>query len=283
MPPKNSEPVQLPSLFLLSEKIKDILVEQGFSETSLYAFVQKGSVKIERPLAADKGALRENLSENIRTSLTLNTYNAYLLGLDIIKIFEIGKVFSIDANGVHQEKTFLGLGISQVQKNKKIKAEDILKSTIEQLSKEWGITISASTISSEGSTIAWTEISLDDIAPLTAGKISYADLNFNTSSSNKYQKISPYPFIVRDVAVFVPETVQSSEVWNVIKSAIISVKADALLVRYSLFDTFKKEGKVSYAFRMVFQSMEKTLTDDEINVVMTAMYEALKGKGWEVR
>ena len=61
------------------------------------------------------------------------------------------------------------------------------------------------------------------------------------------------------------------------------MKAEALLTRYSLFDTFKKEGKVSYAFRMVFQSMEKTLTDDEVNSVMTAIYEALKGKGWEVR
>jgi len=30
----------------------------------------------------------------------------------------------------------------------------------------------------------------------------------------------------------------------------------------------EKEGRVSYAFRLVFQSMERTLTDEEVNVLM---------------
>jgi phenylalanyl-tRNA synthetase beta subunit len=34
---------------------------------------------------------------------------------------------------------------------------------------------------------------------------------------------------------------------------------------------------------MVFQSMEKTLTDDEANAIMEKVYGEMKKKGWEVR
>ena len=55
------------------------------------------------------------------------------------------------------------------------------------------------------------------------------------------------------------------------------------MIRIDLFDEFKKGDKVSYAFRLVFQSFEKTLTDDEINVEMENVYQAVKSRGWTVR
>ena len=103
------------------------------------------------------------------------------------------------------------------------------------------------------------------------------------SSSNHYEKISLYPFIVRDIAVFVPESIQALNVWESIKKGIGAANAKELLVRHSLFDTFKKEGKVSYAFRLVFQSLERTLTDEEANAIMEKIYEVMKDKEWEVR
>jgi len=42
------------------------------------------------------------------------------------------------------------------------------------------------------------------------------------------------------------------------------------------FDEFEKGGKQSFAFRIVFQSFEKTLTDAEANAVMEKIYVALK-------
>ena len=57
-----------------------------------------------------------------------------------------------------------------------------------------------------------------------------------------------------------------------------------LLKRHSLFDTFKKDGKTSYAFRLVFQSYEKTLTDDEINIIMAKISHKIKENSrWELR
>ena len=67
------------------------------------------------------------------------------------------------------------------------------------------------------------------------------------------------------------------------KNGIEKSEAKELLVRHSLFDTFKKENRVSYAFRLIFQSMERTLTDEEINKVVNTIYSSLKENGWEVR
>ncbi|MEK7091849.1 MAG: hypothetical protein AAB900_02560, partial [Patescibacteria group bacterium] len=49
------------------------------------------------------------------------------------------------------------------------------------------------------------------------------------------------------------------------------------------FDTFAKEGKKSLAFRLVFQSAERTLSDEEANQAMNQVILALETKGWEVR
>ncbi len=98
------------------------------------------------------------------------------------------------------------------------------------------------------------------------------------SATERYQSFSRYPSITRDIALWVPFDAQSEEVQNV-----ISKSAGDLMIRIDQFDEFKKADKTSYAFRLVFQSFEKTLTDDEANSAMNSVYEAVKSKGWEVR
>ena len=98
------------------------------------------------------------------------------------------------------------------------------------------------------------------------------------STLNQYKPFSHYPYIVRDIALWVPADTQSDEVQNVIAKS-----AGDLMVRIDKFDEFKKGEKTSYAFRLVFQSNEKTLTDDEANAAMNAVYEAVKAKEWDVR
>ncbi|MCA9365303.1 hypothetical protein KC723_00235 [Candidatus Kaiserbacteria bacterium] len=54
-------------------------------------------------------------------------------------------------------------------------------------------------------------------------------------------------------------------------------------VRTTLFDEFSKDGRKSYAFRLVFQSPEKTLTDEEVNNIMEKINAAVAALKWEVR
>jgi phenylalanyl-tRNA synthetase beta chain len=287
LPPTSKAKVPVLPMHYLSEMIKNILVEQGFSEVSLYSLVAKGEIETAYPLARDKAFARANLTDGMMACVEKNALNADLLGLDVIKVFEIGRVF-----GKRGEFTMLSIGVGQVKKVKGEKVDNILINSWEILNKELGtglgiasdVIINAPKIIIKG-TNAVCEINLDEL--LKSYKVPanalYSDLRFGHASPNMYRKISPYPFIVRDIAVFVPENIEADSVWQAIEKGIANAGAVGLLACHSLFDTFKKDGKVSFAFRMVFQSMDKTLTDDEAGKIMEKINIKMKGNGWEVR
>ncbi|MEI6057603.1 MAG: phenylalanine--tRNA ligase subunit beta [bacterium] len=265
--------------FYIAEKIKNILVLAGFSEVNLYTLVAKGVVETAHPLADDKAFARENLTDGVMVCLQKNALNADLLGLDTVKIFEIGHTFT--AGG---ESTKLAIGIAQVKKIKGVKSDALVNTAIEFLAKELNISIPSPALISKG-IHSVVEIDLDTAAQAykLSSTATYADLGFGKAASVMYKKFSVYPFMVRDIAVFTPEHITDADVWAAIYKGILAVHSDNLLVRHALFDTFKKDGKISYAFRMVFQSMEKTLTDDEVNTVMQSVYAQVKERNWEVR
>jgi len=107
-------------------------------------------------------------------------------------------------------------------------------------------------------------------------KERYDDLPL--SNTERYHSFSKYPFIVRDIALWVPSETRPEEVLEIIRK-----EAGELLVHSNPFDQFEKNGKTSYAFRLVFQSFEKTLTDEEANSIMERVAAALAQKGWTVR
>jgi phenylalanyl-tRNA synthetase beta subunit len=104
----------------------------------------------------------------------------------------------------------------------------------------------------------------------------YEDLP--VSATERYHTFSRYPFITRDIALWVPLDTPAADVLALIRS-----HAGELVVRSEQFDEFKKDDRVSYAFRLIFQSFDKTLTDEDANERMESVYKAVKEKGWEVR
>jgi phenylalanyl-tRNA synthetase beta subunit len=102
--------------------------------------------------------------------------------------------------------------------------------------------------------------------------------------NKKFKMWSLFPFIIRDVAVWVPEAVKSEEVAKIIKENM----GDMIIGGPELFDEFKKDARISYAFRLVFQSFERTLTDQEVNDILAQITNKIKDKktngiGWQVR
>ncbi len=91
---------------------------------------------------------------------------------------------------------------------------------------------------------------------------------------------SLFPFISRDIALWVPKEVESHQVCKIIKENA----GDLVVKGPDLFDEFLKDDKKSYAFRLVFQSYDRTLTDLEVNEIMTIITDKLKkNQGWQVR
>lgn len=97
--------------------------------------------------------------------------------------------------------------------------------------------------------------------------------------NTNFKMWSLYPFVTRDIALWVPKDVSKEKVEKVIRE-----NAGDLVVRGpELFDEFKKGTQVSYAFRMVFQSFDRTLTDSEVNGQMEKIKQAVEKEGWQVR
>ncbi|MDZ4226181.1 MAG: phenylalanine--tRNA ligase subunit beta, partial [Patescibacteria group bacterium] len=102
--------------------------------------------------------------------------------------------------------------------------------------------------------------------------------NLLLSQATRYQPFSRYPYIVRDVAMWTPAGTDENAVLETIKQ-----EAGELAHKVWLFDRFEKQGKVSLAYRLIFQSFERTLTEEEANKAMEKVSEKLNTMGFEIR
>jgi phenylalanyl-tRNA synthetase beta chain len=254
-----------------AEIIRDALVDLGYFEIYTYSFADVGEVEVLNAMAQDKKYLRSSLSYGVRKSLELNERNAELLGLEIIKLFEIGKVFK-------EEKEVLALSIGVNDTTGKI-----LEKTISDLSATLGTDVVQHFIKNKNDSKETVEIDLDRLA----GSLDDPTYTVNykiPADSIRYKEYSTYPIVLRDIAVFVPESVSEIEVLEKIHE-----KAGNLLVRSRLFDIYKKKDEsgdslISYAFRLVFQSNERTLTDEDVNFFIQKVTKYLNSTpGWKVR
>ncbi len=254
----------------LSNKIKKILIQNGFSEIYTYAFTPTGDVELDNPLAGDKRFLRKNLLDKMEQYLETNFKFLDLLGMKSVKLFEIGKVFRSNGEFLH-----LSVGAKYPKGKNAPNADEEIAKTINTLKSE--LEISFNDISIVGGVA---EIDLESVLSSMKVPDKYPEDLFQIPNREiNYKVISPYPFAVRDVALFVPNDFEYKKLEDMIKE-----KTGDLVVRFSLFDKFTKEDKTSYAFRLVFQAEDRTLTEDEINSVMNPIYEMLKAEeGFEIR
>ncbi|MEX0917309.1 MAG: phenylalanine--tRNA ligase subunit beta [Candidatus Paceibacterota bacterium] len=275
--PKIEQKPEVNKRFYYTEKIRKSLIEKGFSEVLTPTFrAENGDVEILNPLASDKKYLRKNLQEGLEGAVELNKKNLPLLGLPAVKIFEIGTVFEkLASPSISTDKACMSQGGEGEHMNLALASSNKreIGPVLKELEGELGVSLGE--ISG-----AHFEINLEKlIKNLPEPKlydISYK--NDEVEKEKKYEPITPFPFALRDIAFWVPRDTDEDEIYKLLKE-----NGGALLVRSTLFDRFEKEGRVSYAFHLVFQSKERTLTDDEVNQGMGIIEAALSRRGFEVR
>ncbi len=251
---------------------------KDFDEVILHTLVDSKinphAIKLENSLTADRDSLRGDLKNNIIKAVENNFKYLDLVSKNIVKVFEIGKVFSQKGNDLIEENR-LAIAFGMVKWPKDKKAEDVMNEIVTELGLIGG------KIELVNNVIIC-EISLDKI------KLNDIEHSDNYLSDNalikvkKYNKGSDYPAMSRDIAFFVNDDLGKSEddIENMIKE---EVSKQPLIENYFRFDIFKKDGKTSYAYRFVFQSYEKTLTEEETKLIMQNMAEKLVQEGFEVR
>lgn len=281
-------PRQINKNFYYHALIKKTLAEQGFSEVFTYSLTDNGEMAIQNPLTVERAFMRDSISDMMSRKLLFNLRNADLLGLKEIKIFEIGKVFS-----GNNERYSLAIGIARNKNPKGHDAQAEIRGYFTQIFETIGFDSVPAIKFTEAKGDAQTqcdglvgEINLDPIIEEVSEPTE--DISMGRPADIRFASISAYPFSARDVAVFVPGEAEAAQsVLNSIQNAL-SADQRKLLVRTTLFDVFtkRKEGepvKTSYAYRLVFQSNERTLTEEEIVGMMKSVTDALAAEGWEVR
>lgn len=249
--------------FARSEAIRSFLVSHGFSEVFTSVFTTTGDRVVLNKVDGVKPYLRSNIVGALEDALERNIKNKDLLGLKQVKMFEIGKVW---VGGTERNRVAISV--------ERLKGFEDAIGYSRQLVESLGLNPD-DVLPSLGQGKHSIELDLDKMlsesSPIEYQTFSFTDLE-------RYQTFSKYPFIVRDIALWVPESTSAETVLSIIRDS-----AGDLLIRSSLFDEFKKDGRVSYAFRLVFQSFDKTLTDSEVNERMDSVNTAVRAQGWEVR
>jgi phenylalanyl-tRNA synthetase beta chain len=215
------------------ERMKDQLVERGFTEVSTQSFVKKGDVILANPLDKTRPALRKSLEETLTDALTKAKLYAPLVlpPNQKPKLFEAGTVFPKEGEHVELRMT----------------------------------------------EVAWEGVPTHD--NLTLAKLEEYGKEYEPAryALGPYTPFSAYPFVLRDIALWV-----SGAEADAVRDEITAA-AGELLHRMDLFDTFEKDGRTSFAFRLVFQSDERTLSDEDVNGIMEKINAAIAAKGWQVR
>lgn len=256
--------------FIISNRLRAFFAGREFTEIYGYTFKPEGAVEVEKPLASDKAFLRTDLADGMENYLKQNL-DHIVFDDDPVLLFEIGSGFK----ALDQEERYLCFGLAC--KTPKIfnKAENRFQEVLVEIEKEFSADKKSITVKKDDNFVV-AEVNLNDLNSLS----EKADLSPFLKKDTDYTPFSVYPRIIRDIALFVPESVKAEEVAKMITEEA----TDLLVYGPVLFDEFKKDGRVSYAFRLVFQSYEKTLTDAEINPIM-ANIEATLGaeKDFEIR
>ena len=112
--------------------------------------------------------------------------------------------------------------------------------------------------------------------------IDYDSIKSLINNKNKYIKVSKYPSITRDLCLILSKDKSVIEIEN-----IFDKYGTKILQNYSLFDIYEGENlptnTKSVAYNLIFNSSERTLSDDEINKIVSKILSNLEKIGIELR
>ena len=252
------------------------------------------NVTMLNPLSADLSTMRQSL---LFSGLEAISYNINRRNSDI-KLFEFGKSYHHFESGYEEQKhltLFLSGDRNSENWTSAQKPTDffLFKGYIDAIVSRLGVDKIKteplkSDVYSEGLSLVVGNETLVEFGTIKKSLLKhfdikqdvfYADFNWNLvlkiiNTKIKFVEIPRYPEVRRDLALLLDESVSFESVYTIAKQS-----EKTLLKNIVLFDVYNgtnlPEGKKSYAVSFTIQDQSKTLTEEQIDKVMTKLQKSL--------
>ncbi len=301
----------------IADNVSEYLVNSGLSEICTYGFLSEKdlakcnieedneylteAVKINNPLSEDYTVMKTtSVPTMMQTLATNNNYKN-----KDVKLFDLSRVYrnkkgAIESGNLPEESNILTIGIYSEK-------EDFytLKGLVENVLEVAGLqrydvrkekenkmyhpgrcanfNVGTDVIATIGEANPLITRNYDITQRVLLAEIDIDKLTKYARKNQKYEPITKFPAVERDISMVLNEEVEVGEI-----EKIIQKKAKKLLEEAKLFDIYRSEklgeNKKSVAYSLKFRVPDRTLTDEEINNVMKEIIAELeKSLGAELR
>ncbi|MDA8874546.1 phenylalanine--tRNA ligase subunit beta, partial [Winogradskyella sp.] len=262
------------------------------------------NVEMLNPLSNDLSVMRQSL---LFSGLEAVCYNINRRRSDL-KLFEFGKTYHQYPDKRKEDKhlsLFVTGNICEECWNTGVTPSDFfyLKGTLETILQRLGLNRLKSSpiksdVFSEGMSFSLGKKNIVDFGLVKKSvlkhfgisqNVLFADFNWDNvlemakHNSIKFKPIPKYPKVRRDFALLIDNTVSFEDIYTIAKQT-----EKQLLKNVNLFDVYEgknlPEGKKSYAVSFILQDEHKTLTDKQIDKIMSKLQSNFESKlGAELR
>lgn len=303
-------PIKLPAENrerILKHRARQLLsLGLGFTELSLYSFygapeVRKAMLpenihmRLANPLTEDQTHLRVSLLPNILKSVAVTLHSR-----DQLKLYEIGRTYIKGKEYFPREEKFICGVVAKPSKEIFYDALGALQTFLDQFGAKIRID-AAQTVPpyAHPSKCAAAKSAGQEVAVIyevhpqalknfgietgvAAFEINFSQLVAVGQTERAYRPLPRFPGIEIDISVLVQKHTPVREALELIR------KTDQqLITNVSLIDIFEDKNlgadKKSFTFRVLLQSPDRTLTDEEMKQVQQRIFSALQNSGFAVR
>jgi phenylalanyl-tRNA synthetase beta chain len=300
----------------LTQRVSEVMLSEGFNEVITYSFIgsdlleklelpkddpRRTAIKLANPMNEDMASMRTTLVPSIiKTCVT----NINYLNYDV-RIFETARVFSPNKKGLPTENEHLcalisgkryprqwgmpagdvdffdikGIWETVVDKLGFLEIEYIDTNDYPYLDAEQSCAIMSGNVP-----VGYMgRIGSKVMKSFDLGRDAYileANLSALVGRSARdfaFRSVSRFPSVLRDISMVVGGSLTSKKIIEAICGA-----GDSLIKDVTIFDVYQgkqiQEDKKSLALTVRYQSEDRTLTDDEVNVVHGRVLDVLKKK-----
>ena len=289
-------------------RIRDHLVALGYQEVISYSFIDPSlskvvtgsdeqSISLQNPISEDMGVMRTSLLPGLLQTLRYNSNRQQ----DRLRLFENGLAFQKAGDEIVQRARIAGVISGSRQPKNWNNISDIsdfydVKGDVEILTGMGGKSGQfsyratqqkpfhpgqcAELLADSGEVVGilgtihpaiQRELGLDD--PVCLFELDLELLQ--QVCIPKASALSRYPEVTRDLAIVIEETVPAAEI-----SRVVGENAGEFLSDFRIFDVYQgdavQKGKKSVALGLTWQHPSRTLSDEEINTIISSCVNALQ-------